>query len=80
MKKFSFTKCGSSRYFSSGSLAVFNIAAKPLIFQGLLLAACGGEMRSNYFKNSGINCKIAENKVKLNHNKILWMAVFFADS
>jgi len=29
MKKFSFTKCGSSRCFSSGSLAVFIGAAPP---------------------------------------------------
>ena len=27
-------------------------AAKPLIFAGDFLAAAGGEMRSNYFKNT----------------------------
>jgi len=37
--------------FLLGSLAVFKIAAKPLKFWGLTVAACGGEMRSNYFKN-----------------------------
>ena len=37
--------------FLSGSLAVFKIAAKPLNFWGLLVAATGSEMRSNYFKN-----------------------------
>ncbi len=36
--------------FLSGSLAIFKIAAKPLIFRGLLLAAEGGEMRPNYFQ------------------------------
>ena len=35
----------------TGSLAVFRFAAKPLIFAGDFLAAAGGEMRSNYFKN-----------------------------
>ena len=35
----------------TGSLAVFRFAAKPLIFAGGFLAAAGGEMRSNYFKN-----------------------------
>ncbi|TAL48989.1 hypothetical protein EPN83_02535 [Patescibacteria group bacterium] len=35
----------------TGSLAVFRFAATPLIFAGCFLAACGGEMRSNYFKN-----------------------------
>jgi len=35
----------------SGSLAVFRFAAKLLIFTGGFLAAAGGEMRSNYFKN-----------------------------
>jgi len=37
--------------FLSGSLAVFKFAAKPLKFGGLAVAAAGGEMRSNYFKN-----------------------------
>ncbi|MAF79595.1 hypothetical protein CL629_00770 [bacterium] len=35
----------------TGSLAVFRFAAKPLVFSGGFLAAAGGEMRSNYFKN-----------------------------
>jgi len=35
----------------TGSLAVFRFAAKPLIFCEGFLAAAGGEMRSNYFKN-----------------------------
>jgi len=39
--------------FLSGSLAVFKFAAKPLKFLGgLAVAAAGGEMRSNYFKNT----------------------------
>jgi len=50
MKKFSFTKCGSSRYFYQVLWQFLNIAAKPLIFRGLLLAAAGGEMRPNYFQ------------------------------
>jgi len=37
--------------FLSGSLAVFKIAAKPLKFWGLAVAAGGGEVRSNYFQN-----------------------------
>ena len=42
----------SEPIFLSGSLAVFKIAAKPLNFWGLLVAAAGSEMRSNYFKNT----------------------------
>jgi hypothetical protein len=30
------------------------IAAKPLKFWGLAVAAAGGEMRSNYFQNSAL--------------------------
>jgi len=37
--------------FLSGSLAVFKFVAKRSNFGGLAVAAAGGEMRSNYFKN-----------------------------
>ena len=37
--------------FLLGSLAVFKIAAKSLKFWGFLVAAFGGEMRADYFKN-----------------------------
>ncbi|MBU4056305.1 hypothetical protein KJ695_00125 [Patescibacteria group bacterium] len=53
MKKFSFPKIWFEPIFLSGSLAVFKIAAKPLKFWGLAVAA-GGEMRSNYFKNRAL--------------------------
>jgi len=51
MEKFSFTKMWFEPIFLSGSLAVFNIVANPLKFWGFLVAAFGGEMRSDYFKN-----------------------------
>jgi len=51
MKKFSFPRIWFESIFLSGSLAVFKIVANPLKFGGLLAAAFGGEMRSNYFKN-----------------------------
>ncbi|MCG2693404.1 hypothetical protein L6279_04910 [Candidatus Parcubacteria bacterium] len=52
MKKFSFPKIWFEPMFLTGSLAVFKIAAKPLKFWGLAVAAESGEMRSNYFKNT----------------------------
>jgi len=51
MKKFSFTKCGSSRYFYQVLWQFLRSRRSSLIFGGLLVAAFGGEMRSNYFKN-----------------------------
>ncbi len=37
--------------FLSGSLAVFKISANPIFARGFL-AACGREIRSNYFQNT----------------------------
>jgi hypothetical protein len=51
MKKFSFTKCGSSRYFYQVLWQFLRLRRSRLIFGGLLVAAFGGEMRSDYFKN-----------------------------
>ncbi|PIW81032.1 hypothetical protein COZ97_03970 [bacterium CG_4_8_14_3_um_filter_33_28] len=52
MKKFSFTKCGSSRYFYQVLWQFLRSRRSRLIFGGLTVAAAGGEMRSNYFKNT----------------------------
>jgi len=51
MKKFSFTKCGSSRYFYQVLWQFLSSRRSRLIFGGLLVAAFGGEMRLNYFQN-----------------------------
>ena len=57
MKKFSFIKCGSSRYFT-GFLAVFKNAASPAWrgeshhSGGRIFAAFGGKKCSNYFQDS----------------------------
>jgi len=51
MKKFSFTKCGSSRYFYQvlwQFLISWRIRSN---FGGLAVATFGDEMRSDYFKN-----------------------------
>jgi hypothetical protein len=52
MKKFSFTKCGSSRYFLQVLWQFLISQRSRSIFGGLAVAAFGGEMRSNYFKNT----------------------------
>ena len=49
MKKFSFIKCGSSRYFYQ-VLWQFLISGFRFGIFGQTLAAAGGEMRPNYFK------------------------------
>ena len=51
MKKFSFTKCGSSRYFLRVLWQFLRTRRSRSNFGGLAVAAAGGEMRSNYFKN-----------------------------
>jgi len=51
MKKFSFTKCGSSRYFYQVLWQFLRLRRSRSNFGGLAVAAAGGEMRSNYFKN-----------------------------
>ena len=51
MKKFSFSKMWFEPIFFTGSLAVFKFAISGRNFWGLR-AAFGGEMRSNYFKNT----------------------------
>ena len=57
IKKFSFTKCGSSRYFYQVLWQFLKSWRSRSNFGGLAVAAFGGEMRSNYFKNTanGIN-------------------------
>jgi len=51
MKKFSFTKCGSSRYFYQVLWQFLRSRRSRSNFGGLAVAAAGGEMRSNYFQN-----------------------------
>jgi len=56
MKKFSFTKCGSRRYFYQVLWQFLRIAASPLAGEPhqsdrRIFAAEGGKKRSNYFKN-----------------------------
>ena len=50
MKKFSFTKCGSSRYFYRVIWQFLKSRRSRSNFGGLAVAA-SGEMCSNYFKN-----------------------------
>jgi hypothetical protein len=52
MKKFSFTKCDSSRYFYQVLWQFLSSRRSRSNFGGLAVAAVGGEMRSNYFKNT----------------------------
>jgi len=52
MKKFSFTKCGSSRYFYQVLWQFLSSRRSRSNFGGLAVAATGGEMRSNYFQNT----------------------------
>ena len=54
MKKFSFTKCGSSRYFLRVLWQFLRTRRSRSNFGGLAVAAAGGEMRSNYFKNTAL--------------------------
>jgi len=60
MKKFSFTKCGSRRYFYQILWQFLSSRRSRSNFLGLAVAACGGEMRSNYFQNRAParNCQI----------------------
>jgi hypothetical protein len=51
MEKFSFTKCGSSRYFYQVLWQFLKSRRSRSNFWGLAVAAAGGEMRSNYFQN-----------------------------
>jgi len=51
MKKFSFTKCGSGRYFYQVLWQFLRSRRSHSNFERLAGAATGGEMRSNYFKN-----------------------------
>jgi len=51
MEKFSFTKCGSSRYFYQVLWQFLRSRRSRSKFWGLAVAAAGGEMRSNYFQN-----------------------------
>jgi len=52
MKNFLLPKMWFEPIFFTGSLAVFEIAAKALNFGACCLAAVGGEMRSNYFQDT----------------------------
>jgi len=53
MKKFSFTKYDSSRYFYQVLWQFLRSRRSRSNFGGLaVLVACGGEMHSNYFKNT----------------------------
>jgi len=52
MKKFSFTKCGSSRYFYQVLWQFLSSRRSRSNFGRLAVVAAGGEMRSNYFQNT----------------------------
>jgi len=60
LKKFSFTKCSSGRYFYQVLWQFLRSRRNRSNFGGLAVAAEGGEMRSNYFKNRAParNCQI----------------------
>jgi len=67
MKIFLFPKlkCGSSRYFYQVLWQFLSSGFRFGISRGDFLAACGGEMRPNYFKNSPPNRKLQVFKVRL---------------